>query len=268
MVGPSSVAVDHLPSQQSWSQITGPLAVVGNAGSWEVGNSDLHLLTGPVMVALAVAVVSTNLWSPRWQLQLMPAPGASVDGALPHVSAWRKKKPYGRPTPFLMCPTAMVFCLSGGPKPLSGLLSCGVLHPSPLRLSSYSQPQTSSHGLTSKDQASVPNPHLPQWVSRQAFQAGKCCSALTLCAGFSSLCPPHLLLHSPLRLQSSTSVPASEGTSQCMETFPLSQLPPSGTDPIPILFFFIIFFFFLLPYTVMWKFSCPFGSLRSSASIQ
>lgn len=84
MVGSLAVAVGHVPSQQSWSQITGPLAVVGNAGSWEFGNSDLHLLTGPLMVA--VSVVSANLWSPRWQLQLMPAPGASVDGALPHVS--------------------------------------------------------------------------------------------------------------------------------------------------------------------------------------
>ena len=32
-------------------------------------------------------------------------------------------------------------------------------------------------------------------------------------------------------------LPASEGASQGEETFPLSQLPPRGTGPVPIPFF-------------------------------
>ena len=46
--------------------------------------------------------------------------------------------------------------------------------------------------LTSEDlRASAPSPHPPQWVSRQASQAGECWLAPILCAGISLLCPPH-----------------------------------------------------------------------------
>ena len=48
--------------------------------------------------------------------------------------------------------------------------SCGTL--SPFRLCSRSQPQSSPWDLTSKARASAPSLHPPQWVSRQASQAG------------------------------------------------------------------------------------------------
>ena len=58
---------------------------------------------------------------------------------------------------------------------------------------------------------------------------------------------------------------ASEEASQCVETFPPSQLPPRGAGLIPILL--SRFFFFLLPYPRTWGVSCLLGSLRSSASV-
>ena len=67
--------------------------------------------------------------------------------------------------------------------------SCGTL--APFRLCSRSQPKSSPLALTSEAQASAPSPHPPRWVSRQASQAGECCSAPLLCAGISLLCPQH-----------------------------------------------------------------------------
>lgn len=43
--------------------------------------------------------------------------------------------------------------------------------------------------------------------------------------------------------------------------FPPPQFPLWGTSPVPIPIFF-------LSYLIFWRFSCPFGSLRSSSSIQ
>ena len=40
-----------------------------------------------------------------------------------------------------------------------------------------------------KARASAPSPRLPRWVSRQASQAGECCSAPSLCAGISPFFP-------------------------------------------------------------------------------
>ena len=88
-------------------------------------------------------------------------------------------------------PKTMVSCLLGSPDifPDSLLASCGAL--APFRLCLHSQPQSSPWGLTSEARASAPSPHLPQYVSTQASQAGECWSALILCAGISLLCPLH-----------------------------------------------------------------------------
>ena len=72
--------------------------------------------------------------------------------------------------------------------------------------------------------------------------------APTICAGFSIIYPPHLLfvlsseaLKLPLCL---ADLPTSDGTSQYVETFPLSQLPSRGTGPILISFSLSLSFFF------------------------
>ena len=72
-------------SRGSWPQIIGPSAVAGSAGSQEGGGSDLHPCSEDPWH------VRTRLWSLRWQLQLTPAPGAHVGGALPPASKQRKK---------------------------------------------------------------------------------------------------------------------------------------------------------------------------------
>ena len=61
----------------------------------------------------------------------------------------------------------------------------------PFRLCSRSQPQSSHWDPTSEARASVPSPHLPWQVGRQASWAGECWLAPLLRAGISPLCPPH-----------------------------------------------------------------------------
>ena len=177
----------HVPPG-SGPQIAGPSAVAGHAGSWEGGGSDLHPLTGPAAVA---AAVHTYLWSPRWQPRLASAPGAHGGGALSPASAQRKKLLWQAHL-LLSCPSQQWSLASlAGPGFFLDSLRCGALHPSPLRLSSHSQPQSSPRRLTSEARASVPSPHLPQQASEQASQARECRLAPTLCAGLSLLCPLH-----------------------------------------------------------------------------
>ena len=52
------------------------------------------------------------------------------------------------------------------------------------------QPQSSPCD-PNEARASAPSPRLPRRGSRQASRAGECCSAPSLCAGISPLCPPH-----------------------------------------------------------------------------
>ena len=129
------------------------------------------------------------------------------------------------------------------------LASCGAL--APFRLSSRSQPQSSPWGLTSKAQASTSSPHPPWRVSREAYQAGECWSALILCAGISPLCPLHpcccTLLCDSEGFPLPTPCPPSEGAPECVETFPPSQLPLKGLGPIPILLSLFFLFSFALP---------------------
>ena len=117
--------------------------------------------------------------------------------------------------------------------------------------------------------SSQPSP--PRRGSRQASQAGECCSASSLCAGISPLCPLHpcgcALLRgsaaSPLcHLQS----PPAKGLPSVWKPFLLhSSLP---LVQVPSLFFCLCYFFSLLPYPGTWGVSCPLGGLTSSASVQ
>ena len=232
--------VGHAPSQgiwgSSWCPVTGPsVAVVGCACSQESRSSGWLPVTGPL------AVVCTCLWSPRWQWRLVPTPAAHVRGALPPESVCGERSSYGGPTPLLAWPPTIAPSLSGGPRPPL------TPHSTPLRLSPCSQPQSSPPGLTTKAQASAHSPHLPQrWVS----QAGECWVGGTdhVCRSLCTLPSVNRLLCSPLRLQSSPSVPAdllaSKGTSQCVENFTLSQILHRSTGSVLIPFSLSLFFFF------------------------
>ena len=131
--------------------------------------------------------------------------------------------------------------------------SCGAL--APFRLCSRCQPQSSPWDLTYEAGASVPSPRPPRRVSRQASWAGECCSAQSLCAGISPLCPPHpcgcALLRgseaSPLRHLQSLPL---KGLPSAWKPFRLhSSLP---LVQVPSLFFCLCCFFFLLPYPGTW----------------
>ena len=114
---------------------------------------------------------------------LAPISGARIGGHLPSVGT-RGRNPLSS-----HILRRLSLASSAGPDffPDSLPASCGTL--APFRLSSCSQPQSSPWDLTSKARASAPSPHPPQWVSRQASQAGECWSALIVLAGISPLCP-------------------------------------------------------------------------------
>ena len=122
--------------------------------------------------------------------------------------------------------------------------------------------------LRSPSLSSQPRP--PRRVSRQASRAGECCSAPSLCAGISPLCPPHLCGCALLR--------GSEAPPRCHPQSPPAKGLPSVWKPfllhsslplvqVPSLFFCVCFFFFLLPYPGTWGVSCLLGGLRSFASV-
>ena len=81
----------------------------------------------------------------------------------------------------------------------------------------------------------------------------------------SGLAATNHLLHSPLMLWGSPSVladlPTSEGPSRIQEPL-FSHSSFLGAQVLS--WFFFLFF----AYPVTWRFSCPFSSLRSSASVQ
>ena len=114
-------------------------------------------------------------------------------------------------------------------------------------------------------------PHPPQQGSRQASQAGECCSVPILCAGVSPLCPLHTCGCALLC--------GSEASPLCHpQSLPVKGLPSAwkpfllhGSLPlvqVSSLFFCLCYFFFLLPYPSTWGFSCLLGGLTFSASIQ
>ena len=124
---------------------------------------------------------------------------------------------------------------------------------------------------STKAQASAPSPRPPRRLSRQASQAGERCSAPSLCAGISPLCPPHPCGCALFR--------GSEASPLCHpQSLPTKGLPSMwkpfllhGSLPLvqgPSLFFCLCCFFFLLPSPGTWGVSCLLGGLRSFASVQ
>ena len=214
-------------------------------------DSDLCLHTG-LLVAVAAALAShARLWGPSCQPQLAPISGALLSIALNPLSS-RTRKQRGKRKSLASSAAPDLF-------PDSLLASCGAL--TPFRLYSRHQPQSSPCNLT-KVGASAPRPHPPRWVSRQASRAGEYWLALILCVGISPLCPQHpyccaLLSGSEASPPPPPAVSAMEGASQCVETFPPSQLPPTGAGPIPILLSLLFLFSFALPRYVGSFF--PFG---------
>ena len=193
----------------------------------------------------------------------------SVPIAAAHACLWSSFR-WCSESPLLAHPETMVSCLFGSSRPFPGLPppSCGAL--APFSLCSRSQPQSSPWDLTSKAGALAPSSHLSWRVSRQAYQAGKCCSTLILCAGISPFCPLHPCCCTLLRgSEASPRHPLSppvKGIPSVWKLFLLhSSLP---LVQVPSLFFCLCFFFFLLPYPGTWGVSCLLGGLRSSASIQ
>ena len=163
-------------------------------------------------------------------------------------------------SPLLAQPETMVSCFLGSSRLFPGLPPGSLWFTSLFRLCSHSQPRSSPWDLTSEARASAPSPNPSRRVSRQASQAGDCCSALILCAGISPLCPLHpcccALLRGPEASTPPPPISASEGASYCVETFPPSQLPPRGAGPVPILLSFFLFSFALPRYVGSFL---PFG---------
>ena len=114
-------------------------------------------------------------------------------------------------------------------------------------------------------------PHPPRRVSRRASRAGECCSAPSLRAGISPLCPPHpcgcaLLCGSEASpLCHSQSLPAKVLPSAWKSFLLHSSLP---LVQVPSLFFCLCYFFFLLPYPSTGGVYCLLGGLTFSASVQ
>ena len=84
-----------------------------------------------------------------------------------------------------------VSCLFGSCRLFPGFPPGQLWCANPFRLCSRHQPQSSPCDLTSEARASAPSPRPPRRGSREASQAGECCSAPSLCVGVSPLCPPH-----------------------------------------------------------------------------
>ena len=114
-------------------------------------------------------------------------------------------------------------------------------------------------------------PRPPRRVSRQASRAGECCSAPSLCAGISPLCPPHPCGCALLR--------DSEASPLCHpQSLPTKGLPSAWKSfllhgslslvQVPSLFFCLCYFFFLLPYPCTGGVSSLLGGLTFSASVQ
>ena len=103
--------------------------------------------------------------------------------------------------------------------------------------------------LTSKAWTLAPSPRLPQQMCKQLLSLQVLVDN-DLCSELSPFCLPST--YCCLRLWGSEAphpVPACEGVSECVETFPPSQLPPWDAGLCP----FIFFPFYLLPYPILWR---------------
>lgn len=97
-------------------------------------------------------------------------------------------------------------------------------------------------------------------------QTGKCWVAITICADLSAVFLKQFL-HSLLRLWISPSVLLDLLPSEWYLVWRhfFFHSSPQGHGSCPN--YFSLLFYFLLPYWVMWIFSCLFGSLRSFACV-
>ena len=158
---------------------------MAHARSQESGGSGWCLVAGP----LAAAAVHACLWNQRWQWWLTPAAEARVGSALPPESMRAEKEaPMAVLSLSSRAPQQWRLALLAGPASFPYSLGCGTPHPSPLRLSPCSQPQSFPQLWPSKLEPQHPAPtHLSGWVS----QAVECQAvAPIICAGLSPLCPP------------------------------------------------------------------------------
>ena len=175
----------------------------------------------------------------------------------------------GSPTPPFMHLLTMALHFHGRSGLLLGTAPFGAVpHSSPFTL--FPQPTSVlSLGLSSRPRDPAPSPRPYQWmrVSDWGVQGS---GRDRLCRSVSVVPATNQLLHSPLSLFCSLSVPgdlpSAERASQGVKTFPLFQLPPyQGHRSCPSTSFF---FFFFHPTLFHGDVSCPFRYLRSSASVQ
>ena len=159
----------------------------------------------------------------------------------------------------------MTSCLSDSLRLSPGLPQLS--YTNPCRLSSLgSQPQSSSWGLMSEAWALAPSPPLSLTGAETSLSGCKVLVGTDLCAGFS---PPCLLWACCC-----TSLWGSEAL-LCLllrgflSVWKLSLLYSHLPEPQALFWFLCPFcFLFLLPYPIMWRLTCLFGSLSSSASVQ
>ena len=221
----------------------------------------------PVLGFLVAVVAHVHARSMWWVRELLvTTPGARVGGVLPPESTCREKACSGGSHPSPRAPPKQWHLSSKVAWACStNTLSCSHTRLQPLQ-AVFTQPTpVLSLGLISEAWASAPspNPHQQMHISGWGVQGGG-----TDCAG---LCPFWLLKTGCCIL-----LWGSEALSQLISLLvrglprvrePFSQLLPRREVPSWFLSHFL-FFFFLLSYLVTWRFSCPFKSLRSSASIQ
>ena len=127
-------------------------------------------------------------------------------------------------------------------------LSCVILAPSEYLHSS--QPKSFTWSLTPKAWTLAPSPRLPQQVCKQPLSLQVLVDN-DLCSELSPFCLPST--YCCLRLWGSEAphpVPACEGVSECVETFPPSQLPPWDAGLCPKSFYFFPLLPFTLPHSV------------------
>ena len=128
-----------------------------------------------------------------------------------------------------------------------------------------SQPWSSPSGPTPKAWGWAPSPSLAAVGEWAAFWLGSAVQQWSLWLILSTLPSKHLLLYSLLRFGISPQN-CLWGVFKCVEILPSSRLPPQGADPIPHPLY--LFNLYLLPYLILRRLACLFGSLSSSLRVQ
>ena len=176
------------------------------------------------------------MWATYWHLHV---PRASRARTPPAVSMLRIRLLWWDiSSPFTHALTVGLLWQTQAPSYTHSQLQPGP-HSSRFMLSLLRQHQSSPRVCLLKLEFQHP---APRCTSRWASQDGECSEvARTGCAGLCSACCKPVAALFPESLKRpiySADLPASEGGSQSERTFFLSQLPPRGIGPVPILFFF------------------------------